>query len=182
MTRMSRIISITIVLGLMLASVPSAGADEEKVLSGTIVAGEHPYSFGEHEGCRSAADCREWLDTGCDPALTGRDPGVMASIEDVAALADGRTSWLFEFGSGWPGNTGYAQVQFWRQDCTEIARSRWHATDCHGDGSGEYCRSVLLRIPRSANWMTVTGWPYLPWISELLSQSLTLNWTLERSK
>jgi hypothetical protein len=179
MTRARRIILFSVLLALVVAPVPSALAEEKTVLSGTVISDSrhwHPV-FGHREGCELAPDCRVWLESGCLPTLAGRQAGLTASIEDVAELAVQRSRWLFEFGTH-RGYTGVAEVQLWRHDCTEIVNRRWRASDCDGDGTGRYCRSTLLRIPSSARWMTITGYPYIPWLSELTSEPLTLNWTL----
>lgn len=178
---MRRIISATIICALMLVPVEGAVADEEPVRrSGTIVTGVewfYEYVLGEEtQGCETAPDCQAWLETGCEPTVTGRNPAVMASIENVADLADGITPWRFEFQADWDCCTGWAVVQFWQQDCTEIPDSRWHSAKC----SDNSCRTTDLRIPESAEWMTVTGFPAHPWIGELISGTgwATLEWTL----
>ena len=172
------IISVATLVGLMLAPVPHAAADENEVRSGTIVTGGTHLSYFSGDrlnGCDIAPDCRVWLASGCEPALTGRPVGLTASIENVADLADGRSRWRVELGSR-PG-TGMAEIQLWRQDCSEIRGSRWR-THCLWQPSDDYCRSDTFRIPASARWMTVTGYPYIPWVSELTTEPLTLNWKL----
>lgn len=178
---MGLMISAIMVAALMVAPLPSASAGEKTVRSGTIVTGGSIlwYFVGDQlDGCEMAPDCRVWLETGCDPALTGRDVGLTASIEDVADLADGRSRWRVEIVSRQP-QAAMAEIQFWGQDCAEIRRSRWRSGGCDlADRSEDYCRSGLLRIPASARWMTVTGYPYLPWLAEVDPESYTLNWTL----
>lgn len=161
-------ILVTAFLALTIAPVHSATAAEEPARSGTIVAGLSGLHHDVLIGCEMALDCRTWLDSDCDPHLTGRDPALFASIEDVAGLAAHSPVWIFDHD---PGAAAYADVQFWRNDCTEIKRARW--------GSGQ-CEGCLLKMPRSAKWMTVTGYTYNPWAVWLPipSGQLTLNWVL----
>ena len=168
---MRRIISTTIVLALILGPIQTAAADEEPVRSGTILSGDGWFFEQQLGGCQMAPDCAAWLQSRCDPALSGRDPGLMASIEDVRDLADGRTRWVFEFKPGCCFVGGYAVVQFWQPDCTELRRNRWRSTGCDRDVNGKLCWSTTLSIPTSAQWMTVTGVP----------DNLSLTWTLTRA-
>lgn len=173
---MRRAISAIILLALTVVPAPNAAADETTVRSGTIVTGgdELRYFVGDAlEGCRMAPDCRAWLEADCDPALSGRDVGLTASIEDVADLADGTTPWRFELERDSSCCGGAGDLQLWSRNCTEITGSRWRSRQC------DHCSSTVLRIPRAAKWMTVTGFPRLPWVNELLDpDSLTLEWTL----
>jgi hypothetical protein len=142
---------LTMLLALPLAPTQSAIAKEGPVRSGTIVSGHSGLHHDVLLGCEAAPDCRAWVARDCDPALTGRDPAFVTSIEDVAGLATVSSLWRFEHA---PGAAAYADVQFWRDDCTEIIGARW--------GSGQRGASYLA-IPRSAKWMTVTGYTYNPW-------------------
>jgi hypothetical protein len=94
-----------------------------------------------------------------------------ASIEDVADLALRSTGWIFEHDRG---AAAHAKVQFWGQDCTEIGSAKWGSGGCYG--------CFMFSIPRSAKWMTVTGYTYNPWATWLpvpdASGPLTFNWTL----
>src|SRR5687768_11010259 len=62
--------------------------------SGTIIGG--PDTMGSAP-CGLTAECAAWLQSGCSPALAGRDPALHTSIVDVADLADGTTPRVFEF-------------------------------------------------------------------------------------
>ncbi|MDP9068266.1 MAG: hypothetical protein M3N53_07975 [Actinomycetota bacterium] len=165
-------ILMTLFLALTLTPAHSATVEEEPARSGTIVSGLSGLHHDALIGCEMAPDCRAWLAHDCDPALTGRDPALSASIEDVAGLAAVSPVWIFEHA---PGAAAYAAVQFWRTDCTEIRRARW--------GSGE-CKACSLNIPASARWMTVTGYTYNPWAVwppiPHTSGPLTLNWVLRQ--
>lgn len=178
----TRTMSLIMLVALIVAPVPDAIAEETTVRSGTIVTGGDGlgYFVGDDlDGCRNAPDCRAWLEAGCAPALAGLEPGLTASIEDVADLADGRTPWRFAFEPVSDCCGGWGVVQFWRRNCTEIASSKWDSGDCQG-GPPNYCSSTFLRIPRSARWMTVTGYPNFPWVTDYLhpQDALTLDWTL----
>jgi hypothetical protein len=113
--------------------------------------------------CEAAADCLAWLESGCDPALAGREPAVMASIVDVAELADGETPRRFELsGSGQQGlRWGQVLVQFWRTappnmypwfNCNEIQGTRFLT-----GYEGSYGRPPTRIVPLGAKWMTVTS-------------------------
>lgn len=161
-------ILVTAFLALTLAPAHSATVDDGPVLSGTILLGPSGLHHDELIGCEKAPDCRAWLATDCDPYLTGRDPALLSSIEDVAGLAARSSEWRLEHA---PGAAAYADVQFWRKDCTEIKWARW------GSRQSE---SFLLGIPRRAKWMTITGYTYNPWAVwlPLPSTDLTLDWVL----
>jgi hypothetical protein len=137
--------------------------------SGTIVGGSgvriwtgQPSADGaiERTGCEYAVDCRSWLLSGCQPALAGRDPVLTASIVDVRSLANGRTRRFLEMTAPrvppwglWPG----ADIQFWRQDCTEIGNGQrmiGTGLTCAGRTAG---RCVEFRIPKGARWMTLSA-------------------------
>ena len=165
------IILMTALVALTLVPAQSATA-EETTLSGTIISGVSGMHHDVLIGCEMAPDCRAWLATDCDPALTGQDPALSASIVDVTGLAALSPEWTLEHAVG---AAAWAEVQFWRSDCTEIKTARW--------GSG-WCRWCALRMPRSARWMTVTGYTYNPWAVWLpipsTSGPLTLNWVLRQ--
>ena len=183
---MKRFLILSMILGLMVGSVATAEAKkgrkatgvhrasaEDAAPSGTIVSGLSGLHRDFLVGCEMALDCRAWLASDCDPALSGREPALSASIEDVAGLGAVSSSWRFEHA---PGAAAYARVQFWRGDCTEIKRARW--------GSGR-CPACSLWMPRSARWMTVTGYTYNPWAVwppiPSTSGPLTFNWALRQA-
>jgi hypothetical protein len=110
----------------------------------------------------------------------------MASIEDVADLAEEATSWRFDWENGYSDNAGWVVVQLWREDCTEIRSKKWcSVSGCNPYAAPPYSSgdngSALLRIPSSARFMTVTGWPYLPWPGQFVGEPLQrpiIDWTL----
>lgn len=147
-------------------------ADEAPVRSGTIVTGSAAgLAGGVPPGCAAAPDCRAWVASGCDSDLAGRDPALVASIEDVADLALHSRIWNFQHD---PGGSAYATIQLWRRNCTEIGSRR------SGSGGCEEC--FIFKIPRSAMWMTVTGYTYNPWASDLPGPDgwgpMTFDWAL----
>ncbi len=166
-------ILMTVFLALTLAPAQGAPVENDSPRSGTIVSGLSGLDHPNLIGCEKALDCRAWLASDCDPDLTGRDPALSASIEDITGLAALSSVWKFEHA---PGAAAYADVQFWRNDCTEIKRARLGSGQCKG-----YC---FLWIPSSAKWMTVTGYTYNPWAVwppiPHTSGPLTLNWSLRQ--
>ena len=155
------------VMTVLAATLMSPARAQEPLRSGTITgwgftffamfngeARDCQWSEWEIEGTRGAnPECRVWLDSGCDPALAGRDPAVSASIQDVSALADGATTRTFEWGSdtsGWGG----VVVQLWAADCTEIEQAKWRSRESPCCWSN--ARGTTFAIPPDARWMTVT--------------------------
>lgn len=158
------IVAVLSVLGVAQVSVAMpqrSGEARAPLRSGTLIGGL--FYAGEARDCRDVPDCLAWVESGCDPHLTGRDPAWTASIENVADLADGRTRRAFEFrvvaGSiGWGG----VVVQFWRRDCSDIDRSATRSRNWKNEPGGETGPTTLsgrtftrLRIPSDAKWMTV---------------------------
>jgi hypothetical protein len=142
-------------------------------------------SNGTLEGCEKAPDCRAWVQSGCKPALAGRDPALLSSIEDVAGLADGRTMRFFSYDTDPMGLTGplglrvgriglrwgHIDIQFWRQGCTEIRSLRWDLYQSWRFGvECPPCSSATFQIPASAKWMTVTS----------SQDNVNVDWTLTR--
>lgn len=168
---MRRMFMLTVLIALIVMPAQSATAEDQPVRSGTIVPGYWwvDPTFGSMS-CEKAPDCAAWLNGGCQSALAGRDPAVMTSIEDVAELADGVTSWRFEFKAE-PCCAESAVIQLWRPDCTEITGSGWSSASC-----AHACRSTSLRIPASTKWMTVTGYAWIPWPG--LDADVRLEWSL----
>ena len=156
---MKRFLIMFMVLGLIAGLVATAKAKKaEPVRSGTIVSGV--YVTGPLGGCDMMPDCRAWLESTCNPALTGHDPSWLSSIRDVADLADGRTKRVFRWGAGDPAGLrmGGIVVQFWTEGCTEITDADWYSWE---DSGGPNCCSskvrTVLRVPADAQWMTVSG-------------------------
>ncbi len=130
----------------------SPPAQQETVRFGRIVSGV--LTTGPAGTCREMPDCAAWLASGCDPALTGRNPAWLTSIENVADLADGSTRRLFEYGPARPGGLilGGMTVEFWRSDCTRIAE-----VDTWDEAASRAQRRAVLFVPRGAEWMTVAA-------------------------
>jgi hypothetical protein len=144
---MKRLLIFSMVLGLMAGAVETSAAHGvETGRSGTIVTGAwwDAYLDGA-TGCDTAPECRAWVGSGCQPALTGRglterDPALMASIEDVADLAEEATSWRFDWENGYSDNAGWVVVQLWREDCTEIRSKKW----CSVSGCNPYAAPPIF--------------------------------------
>lgn len=182
---MRRLISVAVLCALIMAPVPSAVAAEES-LSGTILTGGDGLRWfvGDRlSGCQMSPDCRAWLETDCDPALSGRDPAPTASIEDIGGFADGVTPWTFQFEPDFEYG-GWVTVQLWQEGCVEIESSRWRSVNSSGECAADPCESISLVIPRTARWMTVTGYPSgPPWIGDVVDPGwITLDWTLKGSR
>lgn len=158
---------------------PSA-AGPKPLRSGTIAVGTGVNTLGEPPGgnrwgCEYAVDCRAWLDSGCNPALAGRDPVLSASIVDVATLADGRTSRSFSWET--PANVhAGVMLQFWQQGCTASANTEWHSVNSRTSrcesrpgwpDPNAQCKPLV--IPRGAKWMTVSAY----WTTAHLTWNVT---------
>src|SRR5688500_10299748 len=98
MTRTRIFLTGALLAVLVATGSPLAQAKAAPLRSGTIVAGAGgseraigwPGQALDGE-CQMVADCLAWLESGCDRDFAGREPATMASIIDVADLADGRT-------------------------------------------------------------------------------------------
>ena len=180
---MKRTVVMLLSIGLLVASLGAAEAGPKPLRSGTILGGsglelagqpwENPAT--ERSGCQYALDCLAWLQSGCDPALAGHDPVVTASIVDVGALADGRTTRSLSITAPsvppwglWPG----AVIQLWRSNCTEVKGAAWHSIGsdarCDWDPYPTAARCEAFRIPVGTKWMTVSGYV----------TTVRLSWTL----
>lgn len=180
---MKRFLILFFVFGLIGGSVEIANAGQSRpVRSGTILTGSATGLIGfEPLGCETVPDCRAWLERDCDPALSGRNPALTASIEDVADLAVGTRAWLFQHNHGAAANV---TIELWGQDCQKIRSRRWDSTKCTQGPipvpshwpNGCY----FLEIPSSTKWMTVTGYTFNPWAVwlPLPSTEATFDWTL----
>ena len=134
--------------------------------------------------CGLAPDCAAWLQSGCHPALAGRDPAWMTSIVNVSALADGKTGRFLTHRNTvlWSG----VRFQFWRGNCGELGEcvstnlgertpGSGYGLDgplgCHwaevGSGSSGSSAAVHFVIPRRAKWMTISA-----------SSAVNTEWTL----
>ena len=158
--RMSRAWMWTIVIVSATGVVaPISPADARRPIRSGAVSGG-PITTGPDASCDFAADCRAWLESGCNPALTGLDPAVHTSIVNVAGLAGRRTERLFVVRpgtvSGVPAGLviGGFVIQFWSSDCTEVI---FHAN--HPDFYKYFYINTQgrFRIPAHARWMTATA-------------------------
>lgn len=159
---------------------PPAQAHGRPILSGTIASGI--VTTGPALECGLQPDCLPWLQSGCDPALAGRDPAALTAIVNVAGLADGTTPRTLVIRPSSPQGRilGGAFVQFWRRDCTEVRSATWHSLyDCDPGGnpyrplgSRPPCEEHRTRdaigqhldwvrtsfpIPRGVAWMTISA-------------------------
>lgn len=161
----------------------SVRADRIPLRSGTIaggagleLSGGDPWeqSALERSGCEYAVDCLAWAQSGCDPALAAREPAITASIVDVDNLADGTTRRSLEMTAPYIPPWGVfpgVVIQFWRDDCTEIAGLKMHSlgSDSPCDGhTGQGFGRCRFHIPAEARWMTLSGY----------ATTLGLSWTL----
>jgi hypothetical protein len=163
MTR-ARVVFISVLIGALMAGLaPTVQAQGKPIRSGSIVVGTGssqralgwPGEAVDGE-CQMVPDCLAWLETGCDPALAGREPAVTASIVDVSKLADGRTPRSITL-SGVGLHWGEVLVQFWRStpgnrypwfDCQEIEGSSFL--------TGYPRHNEPRSIPLGSTWMTIT--------------------------
>jgi hypothetical protein len=128
-------------------------ADAAPVRSGTIIGGWFPFAVvlapGGEPRCDWNVDCLAWLASDCNRALAGRDPGVFASIVDVADLARSRKTRTLTIDPRGPGIMwGGVGIEFWTRGCRPIRPYPSIPTDF---------RSVRFKIPRAAAWMTVAS-------------------------
>jgi hypothetical protein len=141
----------------------------EPVRSGSILTGTGWLLDSALGGCQMSPECAAWRQSGCEQALVGQDPALSASIVDVGELAEGPpVERIFRFGDDSVLVWGGVQLQFWSSDCTELPRTRWRSTDCHGDATGVDCSELRFRMATDAKWMTVTGY----------QDNVHLSWTL----
>lgn len=170
---MIRVLFLAVLVAALLAVAPSAAARAaapKPLRSGTIeggtgviFAGGQP--AGERWGCEYAAECRTWLESGCNPALAGHDRALTASIVDVGALADGRTGRSFRWTAPYLVHPG-AVIQFWGRSCTEVPGSERHTHNPYRNACGT-CEA--FPIPLGAKWMTVSA----NWTSAHITWTLT---------
>ncbi|HUQ39003.1 MAG TPA: hypothetical protein VM030_02530 [Acidimicrobiales bacterium] len=181
--RTKRMLIPMVLIAACLAAGPGSSSvrAETPQRAGTILGGDGLLVYGsgtsnptDESGCKYAADCQAWLESGCNPALSGHDPVVTASIVDVSGLADGRTRRVLRMRAPsippWGLFPGVV-IQFWRQDCTELPGTKLHtlgnAKSCQGYlGNGS--SSCTFPIPAKARWMTLSGY----------ATTVTLSWTL----
>ena len=171
MTRATRIAlgAAVAVAAIAMTVSPPSSARQEPVRSGTIAGWGATWvamSNGAAKDCEWSdwngpgnPECLAWLRSGCDPALAGRNPAVTASIENVADLADGTTPRKFDWRAfsypGWSTGGG-VMIQLWRKDCTEIRSSKWLSVEWNEANEWTNRPTTTFRIPREAEWMTVT--------------------------
>jgi hypothetical protein len=188
MTRSMRIClaAIVAVAAMTMTAAPSPAAPKP-ARSGTItgwgvlwpatVVGSSTFSATALD-CDGNPECAAWLESGCSPALAGRDPAVTASIVDITALADQARSRAFAWRAGdradlpeaaravrrllWSDEShllphrGGVVVQLWDDDCQEI--DRWYSLYGRDGATGRalHRMGTMLSIPSAAAWMTVT--------------------------
>ena len=139
-----------------------ARSNKEPVRSGQILGGI--YSTGPW-GCWLTPDCELWHQSGCDPAMTGRqEPAVFTSIVDVEDLAGlpkvrrflamPQDPLLLYYGG--------TVIEFWSADC-----NRLQPVDSRNWVVAPAGTQVKFRIPSGATWMTVVS-----------SDCVRIGWTL----
>ncbi|HUR78930.1 MAG TPA: hypothetical protein VMZ22_13365 [Acidimicrobiales bacterium] len=170
-----KLVLVAVAAGLLAVAPVSPVRAATPVRSGSILGGtgESPVTFGVRgmEGCVGAPGCSAWLQSGCRPALAGKNPTVHASIVNVETLAG--TDRLMT-ARGYGGGGSYI-MQFWRPTtatqgsggdwCVENFQGRLGSWECAPRYAFSPCR---LRIPSNAKWMTITASP----------DHLKLNWKL----
>jgi hypothetical protein len=109
------------------------------VRSGTIL---NPGNLTGPTTCTVHADCRAWLESGCDHRLAGVEPAALTSIVDVHAIAGTRRRIHASGAFGrWLSSSTY---EFWSDGCTRVG---WVFVD----------GGAVVTIPDDAMWMTAPG-------------------------
>lgn len=175
-TRTTRALAVIGVLTALAGAVAlsTPGRAGEPLRSGTIISGtgETPVSFWVRgaEGCVSTPNCSAWLQSGCDPALTGINPGPQSAIVDIEDVVDANPDRTLEVHDRFGINSGDFLVQFWTETgplgrwdfCEEVLDARVSSWVCERTDAAR-CE---IRIPYFAKWMTITSSPdnvYLDW-------------------
>ena len=155
------------------AAEPAPREDRKTVRTGSILGGFFVAAGDRGPDCFETPDCRVWLESDCDPALTAisdlpnayeSDPALYTSIVDVRNLAGLREKRLLAvglsggYGVGWGGIT----VQFWNADCYEIDEREFAS-----QRTAEAGRLMRFKIRRGVKWMTLAAW-----------DTMRLDWTL----
>lgn len=112
-------------------------ADAPVLRSGRIVGSG---DVGGNLPCSMTPECAAWLQSGCDPALAGRNPAALTSIVDVSRLANGKTRHVLQYRHTllWSG----VRIELWRGNCGK---------------AGECLRPELSDPPTYANWHGLEG-------------------------
>jgi hypothetical protein len=152
--------TVVIVTSILVAATAGT-AQAGPIRSGSVAGG--PIDTGPSTSCEVAADCRVWLESGCDAHLAGLDPAAQTSIVDVADLAGRRTSRLFVVRPGTVSGVpaGYViggfVIQFWSSGCNEVYPEQ-PIRDSYTTYFPEYIRNESrFRIPAGAAWMTAAA-------------------------
>ena len=118
--------ALVLTIGALMALPAPSGAAAAPARTGTILGGWAPgiaYLGASPRGCEWTAECAAWLASGCQPQLSGRDPGLHDSIVDVHGLGSRTRWWEFRITSAplAPGQPtiifGGLTVQLWNADC-----------------------------------------------------------------
>ena len=175
---MATLLAGAAVFGLM----PAAARSGEPLRSGTILGGVFTTTYPAPCVPRSVVpECHAWHASGCNPALAGRNPSWLMSIENVADLADGSTWRRFQASptKSVPGGVGLGLaaggvvVQFWTSDCQEVPTGPWRYFRGDGARTSSYLWTRAngnytdLEVPLGATWITVLG-----------MENLNISWSL----
>lgn len=161
---MSRRMWTVVIASTILIATPAVPAQaRQPIRSGAVIGGA--IDTGPGAGCEAYlnVDCQVWLDSGCDPDLTGLNPAVTTSIVDVSKLAGRRAKRLFVVRpgtvSGVPAGwvIGGFVIQFWSSRCSEVYPEE-AIRDSFRDNYPTYVRTqTRFRIPAGAKWMTAAA-------------------------
>jgi hypothetical protein len=155
---------IVAIASIILIAAPGAPAHARQPIRSGAVAGG-PTDTGPGAGCQTSnnPDCVAWLESGCDPDLTGLNTAVTTSIVDVGNLAGRRTKRLFVVQAGTVSGVpagwviGGFVIQFWSSRCSEVYPDQ-AIRDASRDYFPEYIRTqTRFRIPAGAKWMTAAA-------------------------
>ena len=152
MTKRTRCLAVVVVAFVLATTLVRPADAADPVRKGTIVGGWFPFAPflapGGPPRCEWNADCIAWLESGCSAALAGRDPSLLASIEDVHRLARPsrlRTFWVYPKDPGIM--FGDLAVEFWTRGCERITYR----------SISPFTGYVKFAIPAGAAWMTVSS-------------------------
>jgi len=131
------------------------------IRSGAVAGG--PIDTAPYSSCEIAPDCLAWLESGCDPRLTGLNPAVQTSIVNVARLAGKRTKRRFVVRPGTvrgvPAGVviGGFRIQFWSAGCSQIYPKQ-PVVDSYAYYVPSNIRNMgRFPIPSGAKWMTAAA-------------------------
>jgi hypothetical protein len=142
-----------VIIAIALAMSSVQPAQSAALRSGTVIGGWFPFAVvlapGGTPECSWNVDCHAWLTSGCQSALAGHDPGLHASIVNVANLAGSRTKRVLKLYPQTPGiMLGGVAIEFWGRSCNEILPY---------PSIPVFTSSVRFKIPYGVRWMTIAS-------------------------